>query len=175
MIIESSLKVRKAIPKIESNFKVKVNISPKKVVIKGDELNEFIVENILHAVDFGFDIADALLLKNEHFVLEFMSVKEHTKRGNLEEVRGRVIGTDGKAKRTIEELTGSALFIKGNTIGIIVDSDHLESCVQALSSLIHGAKHSNVFSYLERKNTDLRKVDKGDLGLKAGMENLDDE
>jgi len=170
LLVENNKRIKKAIPKIESSIKVKLGFNKSNVSIKGEEFNEFLVEKILRAVDFGFDVSDALLLKNEDFVLEFVNVKEHTRRKNLEEVRSRIIGTQGKAKRTIEELTGGVLCIHSNVVGIIVDSEHLESAVQGVILLIQGAKHSHVFAYLEKQNAELRKFDKEDLGLKGEME-----
>ncbi len=168
--VEQMNKIKKAVPVIEN--KVKVNISFRKgsVGIKGNELNEFLVEQIIRAVDFGFHVDDALLLTNEDFVLEFISIKENTRRKNLTDVRSRVIGTDGKAKRTIEKLTGCVIVVNENTVGVIVDSVHLDSVVQALESLIHGAKHGNVFAYLEKQNVGRRKFDDEDLGLKEDVD-----
>ncbi len=164
--IEKRTKVKKAIHLIESHIKIKILFDKGKVVIRGNELNEFLVEKIIKAVDFGFDEDDALLLKKEKYVLQFLCIKDYTKRRNLHEVRRRIIGTDGKAKRTIEELTGCVMVISGNQIGLIVDLEHLESANQGIISLIQGSKHSNVFSYLERQNRHLREINVEDLGLR---------
>lgn len=167
LLIQTRTKIKKAIPLIENKLKVRISLNKKQVVIKGNELNEFLVMQILRAVDFGFDTEDALLLLSDDYVLEFINIKEHTRRKNLEEVRGRVIGTDGKALKTIENLTGSVLVVKENMIGVIVNSEHLDTCTQALVSIIQGAKHGNVFAYLEKQNVNLGKRDSDDLGLKV--------
>ncbi len=83
--------------------------------------------------------------------MEFIEVKEHTRRKNLKEVRARLIGTGGKARKTIENLTGAVIVIHDNTVGVIVDADHLDAVVQGIESLIQGAKHGNVFAYLEKQ------------------------
>ena len=168
-------KIKRAVPGIESRVKVHIGVGSRKldvggsVTIKGAELNEFLVEKIIRAIDFGFDIDDALLLLNEEFVLEFIDVKEHTRRNNLKDVRSRIIGRDGRAKRTIEKLTGSAVVISDNTIGVIVDADHLSATVQGIESLISGSKHGNVFGYLERQGAKVNRMD-GDLGLRDNVE-----
>ena len=132
-------------------------------------------EKIIGAVDFGFHVDDALLLTSDDFVLEFIHVKEHTRRKNLKEVRARLIGTEGKARKTIENLTGSEIVISGNTVGVIVDSAHLDAVVQGIESLIQGAKHGNVFAYLEKQNVSRNKFDEEDLGLKEGLEDIAEE
>jgi rRNA processing protein Krr1/Pno1 len=123
--LKVSNKIKKAIPVIEKKIKIRINVKQSSLTIKGNEVNEFLVEKILLAIDFGFDVEDALLLKDEDFNLEFINVKEHTRRKNLEEVRARLIGTNGKAKRTIENLTGGVIVVHENEVGFIVDSEHL--------------------------------------------------
>ena len=171
IIVKNMRKVKKAVPAIENKVKVKIGFGKDLVSVKGLELNEYLVEKVIQAVDFGFDIENALLLINEDFVLEFIEVKEYTRRKNLRDVRARLIGTEGKARKTIENLTGSEIVIHGNTVGVIVDSEHLDAVVQAIESLIQGAKHGNVFAYLEKQNVSRRKFEVDDLGLKEGLEN----
>jgi len=164
--IENPHKIKKAVPLIESKIKIRLSLIKDNLTIKGNEYNSFIVSKIIQAIDFGFEPDDALLLLDEDYVMEFISIKDCTKRRNLFEVRSRVIGTKGKAKKTIESLTGSSIVIKDNKVGIIVDSDHLDAIVQAITSLAGGAKHGNVFSYLEKQNIELGKIDREDLGLR---------
>jgi ribosomal RNA assembly protein len=170
--VENMRKVKKAVPAIENKIKVKIGFGKGQISVSGSELNEFLVDKIVRAVDFGFHIDDALLLTNEDFVLEFIEVKEHTRRKNLKEVRSRLIGTGGKARKTIENLTGSVIVIHNNTVGVIVDSVHLDATIQGIESLIQGAKHGNVFAYLEKQNISRRKFDKEDLGLKEGVQDI---
>ncbi len=181
VVVQNMRKIKRAVPSIENRVKVHINVGSRaskghapggtksevggSVTIKGAELNEFLVEKIIRAIDFGFDIDDALLLLNEEFVLEFIEVKEHTRRKNLKDVRSRIIGREGKAKRTIEKLTGSAVVIKDNRIGVIVDADHLSATVQGIEGLISGSKHGNVFGFLERAGAKINKMD-DDLGLR---------
>ncbi len=171
VLVENMKKIKKAVPTIENKIKVKIGFGNGSVAIRASELNEYLVEQVIHAVDFGFYVDDALLLLNDDFVLEFIEVKEHTRRKNLKEVRGRIIGREGKARKTIEKLTGAEIVIHNNTVGIIVDSEHLEAAVQGIESLIHGAKHGNVFAYLEKQNASIRKPNRDDLGLKNGVKN----
>jgi|SRR3989344_5743533 len=166
IIIENLTKIKKAVPKIENSIKVKISFGRGQINIRGNELNEFLTEEIVRAIDFGFDVDDALLLKNEDFLLEFINIKSNTPRKNFKDIRARLIGTKGKAKKTIEKLTGSILAIKNNEVGIIVDSSHLDAVTQGIESLIRGAKHGNIFAYLEKQNAQLQRFDDEDLGLK---------
>lgn len=170
VIVTNMNKIKKAVPVIENKVKVKIGFGKGNISIKGSELNEYLVEKVIRAVDFGFNIDDALLLMSDNFLLEFIEVKEHTHRKNLKDVRARLIGTGGKARKTIQNLTGSEIVIQGNTVGVIVDADHLDAVMQGIESLIQGAKHGNVFAYLEKQNISKRKFERDDLGLKKGIE-----
>lgn len=165
--IEKKSKIKKIIPILEDKIKIKFILN-NNIKIKGTELNEFLTEQIVLAIDFGFDLDDALLLLRQNYLLKFIDLKEHTKRHNLKDVRARVIGRNGKAKKTIEYLTGSIIIIKDNTIGLIVDDIHLDTTTQAIISLIQGSKHSNIFSYLEKQNKNI--IEDDDLGIKENFE-----
>ena len=166
LTVERIKKVQKVIPKLESRLKVKISISGRRLTIRGDELLQFLALKVLRATDFGFDPDDAVLLLNDNFTFEILNMKDHSRRKNMADVRARVIGTEGKAKKTIELLTGAVLFIRGNEVGIIVDSEHLDAVTTGLTSLIQGAKHGNVFAYLEKQGSIIRRADDGDLGLR---------
>ena len=167
VLVQNMNKVKKAVPAIENRVKVRIGFGRGQVTVKGSELNEYLVEKVIQAIDFGFCVDDALLLMNDAFVLEFIEVKEHTRRKNLKDVRARLIGTRGKAKKTIENLTGSVIVIQGNRVGVIVDADHLDAVVQAIESLAQGAKHGNVFARLEKQNVALGRFGRDDLGLRS--------
>ncbi|MDD2444595.1 MAG: hypothetical protein PHX15_02570 [Candidatus Nanoarchaeia archaeon] len=170
--IEKKSKIKKIIPILEDKIKIKFILN-NNIKIKGTELNEFLTEQIVLAIDFGFDLDDALLLLRQNYLLKFIDLKEHTKRHNLKDVRARVIGRNGKAKKTIEYLTGSIIIIKDNTIGLIVDDIHLDTTTQAIISLIQGSKHSNIFSYLEKQNKNI--IEDDDLGIKENFEKYSPE
>lgn len=165
ILVEHLNKIRKSIPFLEKKMPVKVTFSGKNIIIKGEELDEFVTMQIIRAIDFSFDAEDALLLKNPDFILQFLNIKDYTNKKDFELVRSRVIGTNGRAKGTIQELTGAVLAISGNQVGIIVNSEHLDTVTQAIISLIRGSKHANVFAYLEKQNKNIHSQD-NDLGLK---------
>ncbi|MGK0208883.1 MAG: KH domain-containing protein [Patescibacteria group bacterium] len=166
IVVANMTKVKKAVPRIEEKLAVHFTFGRGSVSIKGKADVEYMVDMIVRAIDFGFDLEDALLLMDPEFILEFIDIKAHTRRSNLKDVRSRVIGTDGKVLKAFENLAGAALFLRDNTIGIIVDSDHLDSLTQAVESLIRGAKHGNVFMYMEKQNAKIRTDGTDDLGLK---------
>lgn len=174
--LEKLNKIKQVIKRLESKLSVKITYSRNKCEIRGEEFNEFLCEKIIKAIDFGFDVEDALLLLNDEFSLQFLNIKDYTKKKNLNSVRARIIGAEGRAKGTIEDLTGAVIVVNVNNIGIIVSSDHLSQVIQSIASLIHGAKHANVFAYLEKQNKLIRNFNDKDLGLKEDIaKNISDK
>ena len=172
ILISSPLKIKKAIPKIKLKFDVHTDLKRNSLTINGNEFDEFTVGKIIEAIDFGFEIDDAMMLAKDNRSIEYVNMKEHTHRKNLMEIRSRVIGTDGKAKQTIENLTDSAIVIHNNVVGIIADNAHMPYTIQGIISLVQGSKHGNVFSYIERQNANLRKIKPEELGLRDPQQDL---
>ena len=167
-------KIKKAVPKIEDKIKIHFTFGKNKISFKGDELNEFLTEEVVRALEFGFSIEDSLLLLEDSYKLKFINIKEHTKRRNLHDVRSRVIGRRGKAIRTIENLTGSNMVVMENKVGLILNYESAEMTMQAIESLIQGSKHGNIYSYLEKQRTKKFKESFEDLGLKDNIQYLEE-
>ena len=166
ILVEHPKKISKAVPLLEKKIRIRISQNKSNFTIDGSEINEFYVSRIIEAIDFGFEPEDTLLLLKDEYVLEYVGIKEHTHRKNLGEVRARVIGTDGKAKAAIENLTGAIIVVHENKVGLISDIDHVQQTIQSIVSLVQGAKHGNVFAYLEKQNANLRHLKTGDLGLR---------
>lgn len=176
ILISSPEKIKKVLPKIKAKLNIHTDLKRTSITINGNEFDEFTAEKIIQALDFGFEPDDAMMLLKDDRDLGYVNIKEHTHRKNLAEIRARIIGTDGKAKETIQTLTDSAIVIHNNVVGIIADTAHMPYTIQGIISLVQGAKHGNVFSYIERQNANLRKIKPEELGLRDpghDLKNLD--
>jgi ribosomal RNA assembly protein len=76
---------------------------------------------------------------------------------DIRRVKGRVIGSNGKTRRLIEELTEASLVIYGHTIGIIGTFSQVEVARTAVQMIINGSQHTTVYKFLQRKRSDLKK------------------
>lgn len=166
LLVSQLGKIKAAVPVLAKKIPIKVAFAGKKAIITGEEYDTYLGSEMIRAIDIGFDVDDALLLLNPDFNLHILNIKDYTKKKNLEEVRSRVIGARGRAKGTIQELTASIIVVHDNQVGIIVDADHLASVIYAITALIRGSKHANIFAYLEKQNAGRKKFDEEDLGLK---------
>jgi len=60
------------------------------------------------------------------------------------------------SKKKIEETTECIVIVYGDTIGIIGEVEEVLIAKNAIEMLINGAKHSNVFTFLERKRKEIK-------------------
>jgi ribosomal RNA assembly protein len=78
-------------------------------------------------------------------------IKDHTRR-NLRDIKSRLIGTHGKTKKTMAEISGCEILIKESEVGFIGGVDVIEDVERAIINLIKGSKQANMYRYLERRN-----------------------
>lgn len=149
--ISNIREVTKNKDKLEKELKVRISIEGKKVLVEGGGVEEYEAELVFSAIDFGFKVKNALLLKDEEMSFKKVHIKDHTKR-NLKDIKARVIGTKGKAKRTMEEISNCKILIKEHEVGIIGAVEDVDNVVTAIISVIKGSKQSNMYAYLERMN-----------------------
>jgi ribosomal RNA assembly protein len=74
-------------------------------------------------------------------------------RNRAVELKGRVIGRKGKARKTIEDSTECYLSVYGHTVSIIGSYPAMESAERAVEMLLEGSEHSVVFSFLRKEKT----------------------
>ena len=160
---EELAKILKNKNKLESELNVNITNKGKNIFVDGEAPNEFTALQIIEAINVGFSVENALLLKDEENMLQILHIKDITKRHDLDEVRARIIGTKGKTLKTLLNLTDCHFSLHDNNVGIIGHSDNMEDAVQAIESIVHGSKQSNVYARLEKQKK--RKRIQGKLGL----------
>ena len=168
VVVEKLARIIKNKQNLEKALNVKITNRGKEVTIDGTAEDEFMAEQTITALNFGFPYSDTMLIKSEGFLLEILNIKEYTKKNDLKSVRARIIGKGGKALKTLSDLTNSAIELKNNKVGVIADPEELKRTTEAIIAIIKGAKHGAVYKELE--NTQLKPI--GDLGLKDSMKNF---
>jgi ribosomal RNA assembly protein len=123
-----------------------------------DAYLSFRMRDVLRAIGRGFSPEHALLLLEDEMYYEEFDIREYSGKSSkrVMQVRSRLIGSGGKTRRLIEELTDCLLSIKGNTVAIIGDLEGLKVASKAVTMLLSGSEHSSVYSYMERKRKDLK-------------------
>ncbi len=148
--------------RLENALNVKITNRGKEVTIDGEPVDEYTAEKVIDAINFGFSLSSALLIKEEESIFEIINIKEHTKRKDLASIRARLIGTHGKTLKTMHDLTNSSFELKKNEVGIISPPDEMENAQNGVIAIIQGAKQANVYTFLEKS----KQGEIDDLGLK---------
>ena len=164
------MEIKRTKKELERKLKVKLILVGKQLSIQGKSFEEYEAQLVIEAIDLGFSAEKALLLKNEDFVFRKIHIKDHTRRKNLQEVRGRIIGTRGKTKKTLESLTGSHIMINDNFVSIISPSVNVEEATTAIANIIRGTKQTNAYRFLEKLNQKDFDDESEDIELKKDLE-----
>jgi ribosomal RNA assembly protein len=132
---------------------IRVDSNEGDVFISGnDPLGLYNTREIVQAIGRGFNPEVAKLLLKPDYCFELVNLSEHSRTANdLKRLRGRVIGTDGKCRRLIEELADVNLSVYGKTICIIGEATRVVVARKAIYSLLQGSPHSKVYQALERE------------------------
>ena len=142
--------------KIEHSLDVKLTIDSAEgdVLIKGqDGLGLMTAQNIVKAIGRGFNPSLALELLNESNYLELIDIGTFSRNAKKDLIRlkSRAIGTGGKARKTIEDLTDTKMVVYGSTIGILGTYEDVDLARKAVESLLSGNRHATVYARLEKQ------------------------
>jgi ribosomal RNA assembly protein len=153
---------------LEEKLNVKITNQGREVFVEGTPEEEYTAGKIIEALNYGFEFKDAMLIKEEDFITEIISIKDYTKRSDLSRVRARIIGKEGRTKSTLTQLTKCFFQVKGNDVAIIGYPENMKNAQEAIISLIRGSKQANVYKFLEKHQ--IQPV--LDFGLKDNKDNL---
>ena len=166
--IENTAEVMKNKPKLEKELNIKLSNKGKNIFVDGKAENEFLALEVLEAIKTGFSISRALQLKKEGIIFQRIDIKDLTKRSDLERVRARIIGKQGGTLKTLHNLTKCDIALDNNEVGIIGDAEEIEDAIQAITSIVHGGKQSNVYARLKKQRK--RKRFEGKMPIKNELD-----
>jgi len=115
--------------------------------------------DIVNAIGRGFSPERAFRLFTDGQMLEVIDLKQALgeSRNQLQRIKGRIIGEDGKTRRIIELLTGTVVSVYGHTVSIIGEYDEIIVAKEAVAMLVKGAMHGSVYRYLNKEHAELKK------------------
>jgi len=120
----------------------------------GDPIGVIKARDVALAIGRGFSPARAERLFRDDTYLGVIDIKNVTGRhqkASLWRIRSRLIGTDGKARSRIEELSGCSMSVYGSTVALIGQERQLERATRAVELLLRGSEHAAVFHLLARQ------------------------
>ncbi|MDI6738146.1 MAG: KH domain-containing protein [Nanoarchaeota archaeon] len=146
---------------IERTANVKLDISHDgDVVIRGkDTIALYDVKIVIQAIGRGFSPNIAFQLFSETNSFELLDITDYAGKSKkkMDRLRGRVIGENGRARRSIEDLTETAISVYGKTVGIIGDMEMAALARDAVDMLLSGAPHGAVYRMLENKRREIHR------------------
>lgn len=149
----------------ESQVKLTINSEDGDILIVGkNPLKLFDAKEVVKSIARGFNPDVALQLLKGDYSLEVINLKDIVKnKTHLQRLKGRIIGTEGKTRRIIEELTMCSLSIYGKTVSIIGRSEHSGIAKQAIDLIIEGSPHASVYTFLEKKRKTMGRIGSSEL------------
>jgi len=126
-----------------------VNLRPRQDASLDEVLR---VREVFRAISYGFTAEDALELLRDGYRLEVIDLKEYFDAENhLTRVKARIIGEEGRARRTFETIAGVRMVIGDRHVAVIGPVEAVEAVRDALDKLIRGRRHETVYRYLRRR------------------------
>lgn len=123
-----------------------------------DALGLYTAIEIVNAVGRGFNPEVAQFLLKGDYVFEQINLNDIAKtKSHFTRLKGRLIGSDGKCRRLMEELSETHICVYGKTVSIIGESENVSVAKRAIESIIRGSPHSSVYTWLEKKRRDIKK------------------
>ena len=109
-------------------------------------------QEFVKAIAYGFSPERAMRVLDEDQVLVVIDLKQYVKptANHLTRVKGRIIGEHGKARKNLEEMTGTYISVYDDYVAIIGDYESASAAREAILMLIEGRQHSTVYRYLDR-------------------------
>lgn len=138
--------------------KLKIDSNEGDVFISGeDSIGLFNAQEVIKAIGRGFNPDIAQMLLKADYVLEIVDIRDFVSDSKKARIRfkGRVIGSEGKSRRIIEEMTSCYVSVYGKTISIIGKAENAAVARSAVESLLKGSTHTSVYRFLEKKRKGL--------------------
>ena len=119
------------------------------------EANPFKAYDIVSAIARGFSPQRAFSLLQEESILTLIDLREYAGKSEnaMVRIKSRLIGTEGKARKIIEELSGAEISIYGHTVAIIGEPDASRVAKEAVDKLAKGGTHKATYEMLQKYRT----------------------
>jgi ribosomal RNA assembly protein len=144
---------------IEEKFSVKLDIDGEsgdaRISFGSEGVSEgqsFKAQEVVSAIARGFSPARAFALLDENKSLTVIDLREFTGKSenSLARIKSRLIGSDGKARKLMEQLSGTEISIYGHTASVIGESSKSKVAQEAIVKLASGGTHKAAYQMLQK-------------------------
>jgi len=118
-----------------------------------DPVKAFKLPDVIKAVGRGMAPKRAIQLLQDDWFFEIVDLREHVgKRSNQQRrIRARIIGSEGKIRKMIEQHTNTEISIYNSTVVLVGEENGLANARHAIEMLAGGSEHGTVIKYLEKE------------------------
>ncbi len=141
---------RSALEAIAKASGVRLERRDNMITVSGEGMEAYNAALVVKAVGRGFAPVRAMKIL-EGMQLEIIKLEEKS----AKRIKARIIGTNGKARRKLEYLSGCLISVYGNTASLIGPPEKIIGAKKAVEMLVCGANHNTVYTFLERQDESL--------------------
>ena len=134
------------------------------VIVEGESsktspINVMKATEVVKAIAYGFSPEKAFKLLEEDKVLVVVDLKNIVgdSPNHLTRIKGRIIGESGRARRTIEEMTGTDIVVRDAYVAIIGDYERAMVAKEAVEMLAEGRMHSTVYRRIDQLMREIKR------------------
>ena len=139
-----------------ASLHIESNSGDVSVIWPEDEVSDPIIKmklpDVIFAIGRGLAPKRAVQLLEDEVFLRMYDIREWVGRqpNQTRRMRSRLIGTNGRIRSLIEELTGTEMAIYGSTVLVIGDQESLALATPAIEGILQGSEHGTVLFGLEQ-------------------------
>ena len=139
-----------------ASLHIESNSGDVSVIWPEDEVADPIIKmklpDVIFAIGRGLAPKRAVQLLEDEVFLRMYDIREWVGRqpNQTRRMRSRLIGTNGRIRSLIEELTGTEMAIYGSTVLVIGDQESLALATPAIEGILQGSEHGTVLFGLEQ-------------------------
>ncbi|MEM0154590.1 MAG: hypothetical protein QW814_02020 [Methanothrix sp.] len=123
---------------------------PNCIRIEGGGYGEFTAKEVIQAFGRGFNMRIAELLLKDGYYFSSISIRDITSnKSRIKNIKSRLIGRDGKAKRYMENVSGAVIAVYGDTVSFIGSSEAIEEANAAARAIMKGSSHRLAYAKME--------------------------
>lgn len=120
--------------------------------VEPDPVKRMKIPDVISAIARGVAPERAKQLVEDDVFLRMYDIREWVGRqpNQTRRMRSRLIGTNGRIRTLIEEMSGCEIAVYGSTVAVIGDNDGLALATPAIEGILGGSEHSTVLFGLEQ-------------------------